>query len=193
MTKISMYTLYALVAIASLIGAAPVAPSSSASASPSDVVVAIPSLNNTDPVSATPTANITFATSTAAEATPSSASTIAISAKGDPFSTSVEHKGKATWFTHHYGACNFYWDGYKEPVVALNAHQMGIMSWGNPVCNRKVRVVNKDDPSKTVVARIVDKCPGDECAWGSLDLSPYAFKKLAHLDKGILNITWNYI
>ncbi|CAO3574959.1 unnamed protein product [Mortierella alpina] len=191
MTKISNFTLYVLVAIASLVSAAPVA----IGPSPSDIVVAIPSLNITDSVDATPTAAIPSAASApaTAEFTPSSAPTIAISAKGDPFSTSVEHKGKATWFTHHYGACNFYWDGYKEPVVALNAHQMGIMSWGNPVCNRKVRVINKDDPSKTVVARIVDKCPGDECAWGSLDLSPYAFKKLGHLDTGILNITWNYI
>ncbi|KAF9272387.1 hypothetical protein BGZ68_002453 [Mortierella alpina] len=190
MTKISSFTLYALVAIASLVNAAPVAPSPS----PSDAVVAIPSLNGTDTNNTTSAAITSSASTTvAAEATPSSATAIAINGKGDPFSTSVEHKGKATWFTHHYGACNFYWDGYKEPVVALNAHQMGIMSWGNPVCNRKVRVVNRDDPSKTVVARIVDKCPGDECAWGSLDLSPYAFKKLGHLDTGILNITWNYI
>jgi expansin (peptidoglycan-binding protein) len=70
---------------------------------------------------------------------------------------------------------------------------MGIESWGNPVCNRRVRVVNVDHPERSVVARIVDKCPGDECAWGSLDLSPYAFKKLGHLDTGILNISWNYI
>ncbi|KAF9938905.1 hypothetical protein BGZ75_002432 [Mortierella antarctica] len=187
MTKISTFTLYALVAIASVVSAAPVAPSPS----PLEVVVAIPSLNNTDTDIAPPLGTITSAASV--EATPSSAPTIGISAKGDPFSTSVEHKGKATWFTHHYGACNYYWNGYKEAVVALNAHQMGIMSWGNPVCNRKVRVVNRDDPSKTVVARIVDKCPGDECAWGSLDLSPFAFKKLGHLDTGILNITWNYI
>ncbi|KAF9562318.1 hypothetical protein EC968_005268 [Mortierella alpina] len=191
MTKIAVFSLYAFVAIASLIRAAPVAPSPS----PPDVVVAIPSVDNTDAVSATPMAAVIFAVSpaAAAEVTPSSAPSIAVNAKGDPFSTSVEHKGKATWFTHHYGACNIYWDGYKEPVVALNAHQMGIMSWGNPVCDRKVRVINKDHPSRTVVARIVDKCPGDECAWGSLDLSPFAFKKLGHLDQGILNITWSYI
>lgn len=111
----------------------------------------------------------------------------------DPFSTSVHHHGKATWFTHHYGACNYYWNGFQEPVVALNAHQMGHMSWGNPVCNRRVRVTNKDHPERSIIARIVDKCPGDECAWGSLDLSPFAFNKLGHLDTGILNITWSYI
>jgi len=119
--------------------------------------------------------------------------TVSINANTDPFSTSIRHQGRATWFTHHYGACNYYWDGSKEAVVALNAHQMGVMSWGNPVCNRQVRVTNKDHPEKSVVARIVDKCPGDECAWGSLDLSPFAFEKLGHLDTGILNIIWSYV
>ncbi|GJJ69565.1 hypothetical protein EMPS_01912 [Entomortierella parvispora] len=118
--------------------------------------------------------------------------TVSISNDG-PFSSSIRHHGKATWFTHHYGACNYYWDGYNEPVVALNAHQMGLMSWGNPVCNRQVRVTNQDHPERSIVARIVDKCPGDECAWGSLDLSPFAFEKLGHLDTGVLNITWNYV
>ncbi|KAK3822046.1 MAG: RlpA-like double-psi beta-barrel-protein domain-containing protein-containing protein [Linnemannia elongata] len=96
-------------------------------------------------------------------------------------------------FTDSYGACNHKWNGYKEPIVALNSHQMGIQSWGNPVCNRRVRIVNADRPERSVVARVVDKCPGDQCAWGSLDLSPYAFKKLDHLVVGILNITWNYV
>ncbi|KAF9578319.1 hypothetical protein BGW38_005942, partial [Lunasporangiospora selenospora] len=109
------------------------------------------------------------------------------------FSSSITHRGKATWFTHGYGACNISWNGNVEPVVALNSHQMGSASWGNPVCNRKVRVINKDDRSKSVIARVVDKCPGNECAWGSLDLSPAAFKKLGHLDTGILNIEWHWV
>ncbi|KAI1321811.1 hypothetical protein EDD11_000087 [Mortierella claussenii] len=108
------------------------------------------------------------------------------------FSASVKHTGKATWFTHSYGACNIQWNGDKEPTVALNAHQMGEQSWGNPVCDRKVRVTNQNN-GKTVVARVVDKCPGDECAWGSLDLSPAAFKTIGQLDTGILNIEWNYL
>ncbi|KAF9972228.1 hypothetical protein BGZ73_004688 [Actinomortierella ambigua] len=110
----------------------------------------------------------------------------------DPFATSVTHRGKATWFTHTYGACNVHWNGYKEPVVALNDHQMGVQSWGNPACGRKVRVTNTAN-GKSVVARIVDKCPGDECLWGSLDLSPAAFSQIGHLDTGILNIEWNYV
>jgi rare lipoprotein A (peptidoglycan hydrolase) len=63
---------------------------------------------------------------------------------------------------------------------------------GNPVCNRRVRIQNKSN-GKTVETRIVDKCPGDQCAWGSFDLSPATFKKLGDLDTGILNISWHYI
>ncbi|KAF9017704.1 hypothetical protein BGZ52_004884, partial [Haplosporangium bisporale] len=96
-------------------------------------------------------------------------------------------------FTHGYGACNIYWDGNKEPVVALSANMMGAQSWGNPFCGRRVRVVNRNHPNRVVIGRVVDKCPGDECAFGSLDLSPAAFKKLDHLDVGILDITWNFL
>ncbi|KAF9344630.1 hypothetical protein BGX26_004096 [Mortierella sp. AD094] len=83
------------------------------------------------------------------------------------FSSSVKYTGRATWFTGEYGACNLSWDANSEPIVALNAHQMGAASWGNPACNKRVAITNKHN-SKTVKARIVDKCPGDECAWGSL-------------------------
>ncbi|KAG0047632.1 hypothetical protein BGZ83_007337 [Gryganskiella cystojenkinii] len=180
----SIFIAVAATMVAAVANSAPVVPSSpSPTIAINETIVAIPT-----PVQ---DANST-ATATAVE-TMTSESTVSIAASTDPFSTSVHHQGKATWFTHHYGACNHYWNGYKEPVVALNAHQMGAMSWGNPVCSRRVRVTNKDHPERSVVARIVDKCPGDECAWGSLDLSPFAFKRLGHLDTGVLNITWSYV
>ncbi|KAF9105304.1 hypothetical protein BGX29_000250 [Mortierella sp. GBA35] len=50
-----------------------------------------------------------------------------------------------------------------------------------------------DGNGKAVNVRIVDTCPGDECAYGSLDLSPAAFKKIGDLATGILNIEWYYI
>ncbi|KAG0215681.1 hypothetical protein BGX28_008927 [Mortierella sp. GBA30] len=186
MTKI-FATLLAIVAFASLTGAAPIVPSST----DAEIDVSIPTLV-TD-VFETPAPIATMDPVPAAAASTSKEPTITVNSNSDPFSSSVRHQGKATWFTHSYGACNVRWNGFKEPVVALNAHQMGIMSWGNPVCNRKVRIVNKDDPSKSVVARVVDKCPGNECDWGSLDLSPFAFNQLGHPDKGILNIYWNYV
>ncbi|KAF9104644.1 hypothetical protein BGX27_010000 [Mortierella sp. AM989] len=113
-------------------------------------------------------------------------------ASSDVFSSSVKYSGRATWFTGGYGACNMSWDADSEAIVALNAHQMGAASWGNPVCNKRVTITNKEN-GKTINARIVDKCPGDECAWGSLDLSPAAFKQLGHLDKGVLSIEWHYV
>ncbi|KAF9430387.1 hypothetical protein BGZ76_000853 [Entomortierella beljakovae] len=112
--------------------------------------------------------------------------------QANKFSTDVKYSGKATWFTHEYGACNINWNSETEPVVALNAHQMGSESWNNPACNRRVKVTNQSN-GKTVVARIVDKCPGNECVWGSLDLSPAAFKKLGLLATGVLNIEWHYV
>ncbi|KAG0291803.1 hypothetical protein BGZ97_005787 [Linnemannia gamsii] len=105
---------------------------------------------------------------------------------------SSDFSGKATWFTDSYGSCNYHWNGYTENIVALNAHQMGPQSWGNPECNRRVHIKNKAN-GKTVNARIVDKCPGDECAYGSLDLSPKAFETIGDLDTGILDIEWYYI
>ncbi|KAG0240307.1 RlpA-like double-psi beta-barrel-protein domain-containing protein-containing protein [Mortierella sp. GBAus27b] len=132
--------------------------------------------------------------SAAPVSTPSSSSDSSIStqARDDVFSSDIKYTGKATWFTGSYGACNENWNDQAEPTVALNAHQMGPASWGNPVCNKRVRIVNKQN-GNTVTARIVDKCPGDECAWGSLDLSPAAFRQLAHLDVGVLSIEWHYV
>ncbi|GJJ72054.1 hypothetical protein EMPS_04411 [Entomortierella parvispora] len=132
--------------------------------------------------------------SSAAPINPTPAVTAAASTSDENtiFSSSVKYTGKATWFTDSYGSCNEKWDGNSEPIVALNAHQMGAQAWGNPACGQKVRITNKAN-NKSVVARVVDKCPGDQCAWGSLDLSPAAFTKLGELATGILNIEWNYI
>ncbi|CAO3568105.1 unnamed protein product [Mortierella alpina] len=161
-------------AMAAISSAAPIISSSSASATPSATVTASASTPSaTDAVGADPTI-------------------ISIAAKDDVFSSDVKYTGRATWFTHTYGACNENWDGESEPIVALNAHQMGAASWGNPACNKKVKVTNKNN-GKVVVARIVDKCPGNECAFGSLDLSPAAFKQLGELATGVLNIEWNYL
>ncbi|KAF9337020.1 hypothetical protein BG006_006494 [Podila minutissima] len=86
-------------------------------------------------------------------------------AESSIFASSNEYSGKATWFTGSYGACN-------EPVVALSASMMGAQSWGNPACNKRVHITLKSDRSKTVTGSVVDKCPADECDYGSLDLSP---------------------
>ncbi|KAG0279135.1 hypothetical protein BGZ95_002173 [Linnemannia exigua] len=175
MANISSFILIAVIVAASLVGAAPVVP---------------PTSDNTTVAITTAPVNETAPAEQIGDAEEDPMVTLN---SNDPFSTSIRHRGKATWFTDSHGACNYRWNGYNEPIVALNAHQMGVQSWGNPACNRRVRIVNVNHPERAIVARIVDKCPGDQCAWGSLDLSPYAFKKLDHLATGILNITWTYI
>ncbi|KAF9358042.1 hypothetical protein BGX34_009103 [Mortierella sp. NVP85] len=124
--------------------------------------------------------------------TASSSSIVSTKRNTNAFSSDIKYTGKATWFTDSYGACNETWDGQSEPTAALNAHQMGAASGGNPVCNKRVSILNKQN-GKTVVARIVDKCPGNECAWGSLDLSPAAFRSLGDLNVGVLDIEWHYV
>ncbi|KAG0205714.1 hypothetical protein BGX28_002732 [Mortierella sp. GBA30] len=154
--------------------------------------LAIAAFSSAAPI--TPSASSSDATSSASASASPSASPLVIStaATDDVFSSSVKYNGRATWFTDSYGACNEKWDGQTEPIVALNAHQMGTSSWGNPACGKQVHITNKSN-GKTVVARVVDKCPGNECAFGSLDLSPAAFKELGSLAAGILNIEWNYM
>ncbi|KAF8988663.1 hypothetical protein BGZ52_005184 [Haplosporangium bisporale] len=109
------------------------------------------------------------------------------------FAASNRYSGKATWFTDSYGSCNVHWDGNTQPIVAMSALMMGAESWGNPACDKLVRITLKSDPSKSVEARVVDKCPGDECAYGSLDLSPAAFQQLGDLGTGILDIEWSFV
>ncbi|KAG0047950.1 hypothetical protein BGZ83_007102 [Gryganskiella cystojenkinii] len=154
---------------------------------------AIASFSSAIPVAAPIATTASVPTSISTAVDPSSPEpTIVAFNDASAFATSVKYNGKATWFTDSYGSCNINWDGNQEPIVALNAHQMGAQSWGNPACGKKVKITNRVN-GKTVMARVVDKCPGDECAWGSLDLSPAAFKQIGDMDTGILNIEWNYI
>ncbi|KAF9403230.1 hypothetical protein BGZ94_004677 [Podila epigama] len=186
MAKFSSIIVLLATAVATFTTAAPVA-------SPSPVV----EVNSTIAIAtATPSASpfVEVTTTAAAAATPTAVvddETLVRTA--NIYSSSNKYQGKATWFTDSYGSCNIHWDGYKEPIVALSAQMMGVQSWGHPACNRRVQIRLRDNPSKTVTARVVDKCPGDQCSYGSLDLSPAAFKQLGDLVTGILNIEWNFI
>ncbi|KAG0328438.1 hypothetical protein BGZ99_005303 [Dissophora globulifera] len=177
MTKFASIAIIAVAALASFTSGAPVV-TAPAVVIPFDPSIVLP----TDPI------NIPTATAVD-EAEP----TVSIAARADdPFSSAVTSTGRATWFVGTYGACNINWDGNTQPIVALNAWQMGPESWGNPVCGRKVHITNTAN-GKSVVATIVDKCPGDECAWGSLDLSPAAFNAIGNQAQGVLSISWNYV
>ncbi|KAG0007647.1 hypothetical protein BGZ82_005234, partial [Podila clonocystis] len=168
MAKFTSILLLATVALASFSAAAPIATTST--------VTEFVTVTATAPV-ATPTA-----------ATEPEEPVVSISDSNDIYASSNKYKGRATWFTDSYGSCGENWDGYSEPIVALSAQMMGVQAWGHPACNKRVSITLRDDPSKTVTARVVDKCPGNECDYGSLDLSPAAFKQLGNLDTGVLNI-----
>jgi len=163
------------------------------------LLAAIASMSAAAPIATTTTVTeFVTVTATAPIATPTIAKEteeplITASSFSGIFASSNKYTGKATWFTDSYGSCNVKWDGNSEPIVALSALMMGTQSWGHPACNKRVRISLRDDPSKSVIARVVDKCPGDQCDYGSLDLSPAAFKQLGQLDTGILNIEWNFV
>ncbi|KAF9308125.1 hypothetical protein BG006_005560, partial [Podila minutissima] len=109
---------------------------------------ALASFSAAAPTAATTTVTefITVA-ATAPVATPTAAATEA----EEPL-----YQGKATWFTDSYGSCGETWHGYSEPSVALSAQMMGVQAWGHPACNRRVHITLRDDPFKSVTARVVD-------------------------------------
>ncbi|ORX76948.1 barwin-like endoglucanase [Basidiobolus meristosporus CBS 931.73] len=76
-----------------------------------------------------------------------------------------------------------------ELVAAINAPQWMASANPNnsPSCGKCAKVTG---PNGTVTVKIVDKCPS--CAYGSLDLSPTAFSKIASLDAGRVQISWSY-
>ncbi|KAF9943912.1 hypothetical protein BGZ70_005267, partial [Mortierella alpina] len=93
-------------AMAAISSAAPIISSSSASASAS--ASATPSATVTVSASVSATAS---ATPSATDAVVADPTVISIAAKDDVFSSDVKYTGRATWFTHTYGACNEKWDG----------------------------------------------------------------------------------
>ncbi|KAF9970675.1 hypothetical protein BGZ73_006570 [Actinomortierella ambigua] len=209
MAKFTSILILAAAALASFSTAAPVRsaepvsspmPVSSPSAEPAASLISEPVPEHNIPAASpisepAPEDSIPAPSHPAAEA--SALATIKVAASVDPnfdysqFSTSNTFTGKATWFEGSFGACGIKWDG-SESIIALNAHQMGPSSYGNPACNKRVQITNTAN-GKTVTARILDKCPGDECAYGSLDLSPAAFRQIGDQATGVLNIAWHYL
>ncbi|KAF9579546.1 hypothetical protein BGW38_004151 [Lunasporangiospora selenospora] len=95
------------------------------------------------------------------------------------------YSGRGTWFTDNVGSCGIPFDT-QDLIVAMNAAQQQ----GTAQCGRKVRVYHK---GKAVIATVTDTCPSEYCNSGSLDLSQAVFQKLAPLDKGVIEIKWEYI
>lgn len=64
-------------------------------------------------------------------------------------------------------------------------------SWGNSQCGKQIMVQNTAN-GKTVQVQIVDNCPSCKDA-DSLDLSVPAFKAIADMDTGVINLKWWFL
>ncbi|KAH8685971.1 RlpA-like double-psi beta-barrel-protein domain-containing protein-containing protein, partial [Tricladium varicosporioides] len=85
------------------------------------------------------------------------------------------------------GSCGYSGvDGVKDKIVAISSKFMGTVSNGNPMCGKTITV--KGSSGKTVVAKVVDKCPG--CDTHDIDLSRAAFLDLDSFDVGRINVNW---
>ncbi|TFK29190.1 barwin-like endoglucanase [Coprinopsis marcescibilis] len=92
-------------------------------------------------------------------------------------------RGDATWYNVGLGSCGSI-DKDSEYVAALSFRE----NPNNQRCSQQIRINYR---GRSVVARVVDSCPG--CSRYSLDLSPAVFKALAPLDAGRIEVNWNYV
>ncbi|KAG0340548.1 hypothetical protein BG004_006358 [Podila humilis] len=99
-----------------------------------------------------------------------------------------KYSGRGTWFSDTSGQCEHSFS-QSDMIVAVNEAQMGN---GKSLCGKKL-VVTAKGSSASVVVTVVDMCPSEYCDFGALDLSQGAFKKLADLDKGVLELSWSFL
>lgn len=100
-------------------------------------------------------------------------------------SQSQQHSGRATFYqADGSGHCSF--PTLADPVLvgALNPVDYA----GGNLCGSCVEI---QGPNGRVMVKIVDSCP--ECDEGDIDLSEAAFKKIADLNQGIVDISWQPI
>ncbi|CAE7109535.1 unnamed protein product [Rhizoctonia solani] len=92
------------------------------------------------------------------------------------------NSGKGTWYNPSVGTGACGWRNKdSELVVALGPSKYNKVK----KCGQSITVKSG---GKSVKVKVVDLCPS--CGGGSLDLSPAAFKKLAPLSKGVIQVTW---
>ncbi|CEL62563.1 hypothetical protein RSOLAG1IB_04919 [Rhizoctonia solani AG-1 IB] len=92
------------------------------------------------------------------------------------------NSGKGTWYypSAGTGACG--WRNQDSDfVVALGPSKYNKAK----KCGQSITVKSG---GKSVKVKVVDLCPS--CGGGSLDLSPAAFRRLAPLGKGVIQVTW---
>ncbi|KAL9936875.1 hypothetical protein V8E36_004110 [Tilletia maclaganii] len=93
-----------------------------------------------------------------------------------------KYDGKGTYYRVGMGACGWHNDS-NQYVAAISQAQYR----GGQHCGKRARVCHG---SHCVNVKLVDECPG--CNYGSLDLSPAAFRALAPMKIGVIDISWSF-
>ncbi|GGT10346.1 hypothetical protein GCM10010286_40000 [Streptomyces toxytricini] len=95
------------------------------------------------------------------------------------------YKGTATFYSPGLGACGKVIKA-SDFAVALDPTMFG-PGYPSSNCGRKVVITYK---GKSITATVLDEAPG--AGRHGLDLTPGAFKALAPLDKGKVDVTWRF-
>ncbi|GAA3386095.1 hypothetical protein GCM10017750_67460 [Streptomyces racemochromogenes] len=107
-------------------------------------------------------------------------------ASAQPGEPSVTYKGRATFYSPGLGACGKVINE-SDLAVALDSGTFG-GGYPSSQCGRKVVITYK---GKSITATVLDEAPG--AGRHGLDLTPGAFKALAPLDKGRIDVTWRFV
>ncbi|RSS63403.1 hypothetical protein EF912_03345 [Streptomyces sp. WAC07061] len=107
-------------------------------------------------------------------------------ASAQPDEPSVTYKGRATFYSPGLGACGKVINE-SDLAVALDSGTFG-GGYPSSQCGRKVVITYK---GKSITATVLDEAPG--AGRHGLDLTPGAFKALAPLDKGRIDVTWRFV
>ena len=99
----------------------------------------------------------------------------------------LTRSGRGTYFHVGLGNCGK-WNKDSDAIVAIPKSLYDKNGGSN--CDQWVKI--KDNKTgKVAYGKTRDSCPG--CKSGDLDMSPSLFKKFASLDKGVINVSWNFM
>ncbi|MEU2132885.1 RlpA-like double-psi beta-barrel domain-containing protein [Streptomyces sp. NPDC018352] len=99
---------------------------------------------------------------------------------------SAGYHGSATYYDPGLGACGIT-TTYSDFAVALDP-SMFEPGYPSPSCGKKVEITHN---GKSITAMVTDQSPG--ARRHNLDLTPGAFKALASLDQGLIDVTWRFV
>ncbi|KAJ7081216.1 Non-catalytic module family EXPN protein [Mycena belliarum] len=93
--------------------------------------------------------------------------------------------GQATWYQPNggRGACG---KPLQNGDLALALTSANFAGGRN--CGKRVNVQYQ---GRSITAVVQDECPG--CQTNGIDLTEGAFRKLASLDAGVIQVNWNYV